>query len=54
VAIGDNDNDVSMLQCAGLGIAVNNATKKLKNCADVVTKASNDQNAIVEAIKIIS
>ncbi len=54
VAIGDNDNDVSMLQCSGLGIAVNNATEKLKNCADIVTKASNDQNAIVEAIKIIS
>lgn len=37
-AFGDGDNDVSMLQYAGIGIAVENASYLAKKSADYVTK----------------
>jgi Cof subfamily protein (haloacid dehalogenase superfamily) len=36
IAIGDYDNDAALLSAAGLGIAVANATDKVKNNADLV------------------
>ena len=36
MAIGDQDNDVSMIRTAGLGIAMGNATQSAKAVADVV------------------
>ncbi|MEN1761820.1 HAD family hydrolase [Anoxynatronum sibiricum] len=38
VALGDERNDLSMIQVAGVGVAVQNANPKLKACADVVTR----------------
>ncbi|MFC2024267.1 Cof-type HAD-IIB family hydrolase [Chloroflexota bacterium] len=37
IAIGDGDNDISLLATAGLGIAMGNATGKLKDVSDRVT-----------------
>lgn len=37
IAIGDGDNDVEMIEKAGIGIAMGNATDKLKSVADVIT-----------------
>lgn len=37
VAIGDNLNDIEMIEYAGLGVAVANATDGLKSIADYVT-----------------
>ena len=37
MAIGDGDNDATMLRSAGLGVAVANASAKAKEAADVVT-----------------
>ncbi|MCH5299200.1 MAG: HAD family phosphatase [Ruminococcus sp.] len=37
IAFGDNFNDVSMIETAGLGIAMGNAEVELKNAADFVT-----------------
>jgi Cof subfamily protein (haloacid dehalogenase superfamily) len=51
VAIGDNYNDINMIEYAGLGIAMGNAPDKVKQCADYVT-LSNDEDGVAEAIKL--
>lgn len=45
MAFGDNYNDMTMIETAGLGIAMGNAVEALKAKADRVT-ASNDENGI--------
>jgi hydroxymethylpyrimidine pyrophosphatase-like HAD family hydrolase len=52
VAIGDYDNDVSILRAAGLGIAVANATASAKEAADLIT-VSNEEHAIAKIISDI-
>lgn len=49
MAIGDNENDLTMIQYAGLGIAMENATENIKNHASAIT-ASNDNHGVAEAI----
>lgn len=49
IAIGDSENDLSMIQKAGLGIAMANAKDKIKNAADFVTR-SNNENGVAYAI----
>ena len=49
LAIGDDVNDVTMLQEAGIGVAVNNALDEVKAAADHVTRAQNT-DGVVEAI----
>ena len=49
IAVGDNENDVSMIEYAGTGIAVKNAIDRLKNVADLVT-VSNNEHAIAKII----
>lgn len=51
IAIGDNYNDMEMIEKAGLGVAVNNAVDDLKNIADYVTINSNEDDAISEVIE---
>ncbi len=51
VAVGDNNNDLSMLQAAGFGVAVANATPYAKNAADLVLDRTNDQDAVAELIE---
>ncbi len=46
VAFGDADNDIPMLEVAGLGIAMSNATTTAKNAAAVTSRWSNDEDAI--------
>lgn len=50
IAIGDNDNDVSMLRSAAVGVAVANASSAAKDAADIVT-VSNEENAIAKIIE---
>ena len=50
IAIGDNDNDVTLLQWAGIGIAMGNATPAAKAAADVVT-SSNLRDGVAEALE---
>lgn len=52
VALGDNDNDASMLKNAGTGIAVSNASPLAKEAADIIT-VSNEQHAIAKTIQDI-
>lgn len=50
VAVGDNQNDVSMIRAAHLGVAVANATTVAKNAADLVLDVTNEQDAIAHLI----
>ena len=45
IAIGDNFNDMDMIEYAGLGVAMGNAPKYLKDAADFVTH-SNDEDGV--------
>lgn len=42
IAIGDSWNDHEMIEAAGLGVAMGNATDKLKAIADYVTLSNNE------------
>lgn len=46
VACGDGNNDASMIEDAGLGIAMGNATDYLKSLADEIT-LSNDEEGLI-------
>jgi Cof subfamily protein (haloacid dehalogenase superfamily) len=50
LAIGDNQNDIGMLRCAGVGVAVGNAAANVRREARHVV-ASNDQGGVAEAIE---
>lgn len=50
IAFGDGENDIDMLELAGLGIAMGNGNEKLKKAADFVTKQSSE-NGIDYALK---
>jgi Cof subfamily protein (haloacid dehalogenase superfamily) len=45
LAIGDNLNDLEMIEYAGLGVAMGNAPKIVKEAADFVTR-SNDEDGV--------
>lgn len=49
MAIGDNENDIPMLQYAGLGVAMGNAKEEIKKHAQKVTK-TNDENGVAFAL----
>lgn len=49
-AVGDNLNDLSMIEEAGIGVAVGNATEELKRKAKFVT-VTNDEGAVARVIK---
>jgi Cof subfamily protein (haloacid dehalogenase superfamily) len=42
IAIGDYYNDMSMIQYAGLGIAMGNAPDDIKQCANDTTRSNNE------------
>ncbi len=51
IAIGDNHNDIEMIEKAGIGVAVCNAVDELKVRADYVTINDNEKDAISEVIE---
>lgn len=50
MACGDGYNDMEMIQMAGLGVAMENAEKEIKEEADFITN-SNDQEGVAFALK---
>ena len=50
MAFGDGENDIDMLQFAGIGVAMGNAGDKVKAAADYVTD-SVDANGIENALR---
>ena len=49
IAVGDADNDESMIREAGFGVAMGNANENIKNLADIVV-ADNDHGGCAQAI----
>lgn len=49
MACGDGLNDITMLQYAGLGVAMGNACKEAKDVADYIT-VSNDEDGVAKAV----
>ena len=50
IAIGDNENDMSMIDFAGLGVSMGNGNKKLKTIADIIT-STNDEDGVAKIIE---
>ncbi|WP_027417070.1 Cof-type HAD-IIB family hydrolase [Aneurinibacillus terranovensis] len=50
MAIGDNMNDLTMLQTAGIGVAMGNAVDEIKNICRFTTKI-NDEHGVQYAIE---
>lgn len=50
IAIGDNFNDLSMIQEAGLGVGVSNTIVDMKPLCDVITENDCDHSAVAEVI----
>lgn len=53
IAIGDDNNDVEMVEKAGLGIAMKNGTDKVKKAADIITKKTNNEAGVAQILKEI-
>ena len=50
IAAGDAENDISMIEKAGLGIAMANATESVKNTATTITEYDNDHDGLAHTI----
>ncbi|MEB3767005.1 Cof-type HAD-IIB family hydrolase [Acinetobacter sp. MD2] len=50
LAIGDNFNDLEMVQYAGFGFAIANAVDELKQVANFVTVKTNEEEAVLDVI----
>ena len=50
ICCGDGFNDLSMIEYAGLGVAMENAIPSLKEAADYVT-LSNDEEGVAKFIE---
>lgn len=51
IAVGDEENDCPMIEAAGAGVAVANASPVAKAAADYVTANDNNHSAIAEVIE---
>ncbi len=49
-AAGDEQNDISMIEAAGTGIAMINGTDIVKKSADVITESDNDHDGLADLI----
>lgn len=47
-AAGDAENDISMIEAAGCGIAMKNASDIVKKSADVITSQDNDNDGLAD------
>lgn len=50
VAVGDEENDISMLHTAKIGVAMANAGLRVKACADYITQNDCDHSGVAEVI----
>lgn len=51
LAAGDEMNDISMIQTAGLGIAMCNGRMEVQQAADLVTSHDNNRDGLAEILK---
>lgn len=50
ICVGDEENDIHMIENAGLGVAMGNAVPKIKEVADYIT-LSNEESGVAHVIK---
>lgn len=50
IACGDERNDISMIEAAGLGVCMSNGHAEVKNHADYITKRDNNHDGMKEVI----
>ncbi|MGX7245076.1 Cof-type HAD-IIB family hydrolase [Enterococcus quebecensis] len=50
MTIGDEENDLPMIEYAGLGVAMENAIDKVKDLADVITD-TNDNDGVAQVVE---
>ncbi|MBO4886919.1 MAG: HAD family hydrolase [Firmicutes bacterium] len=51
VAAGDEENDISMVEAAGIGIAMKNGTERIRAVADMITEEDNCHDGLAEALR---
>ena len=51
IAVGDEENDCPMIEAAGVGVAMANASQVAKDIADYVTVNDNNHSGITEVIE---
>ena len=51
VAVGDAANDLSMIEAAGIGVAMANGTPDVKSVADYITERDNNHDGIQEVVE---
>ena len=51
VAVGDAANDLSMIQAAGIGVAMANGSEDVKAAADYITQNDNNHDGIAEVVE---
>ena len=50
IAIGDSYNDITMIQAAGLGVAMGNAVEAVKEIANYVTE-DNEHDGVATVVE---
>lgn len=50
IAVGDEENDISMLKSAQMGVVMSNASDDIKKYADYITYNDNNNNGVAEVI----
>lgn len=51
MAVGDLENDLSMIRYAGIGVAMKNGAPAVKEAADYITERTNNEGGVAEVIE---
>lgn len=51
IAVGDAENDITMIQAAGIGAVMKNAGDDIKAYGDYITEKDNNEGGVAEVIK---
>lgn len=51
IAFGDENNDLEMIEFAGVGVAMENGIDELKSIADIITPSSNNEDGIAQVLR---
>ncbi len=51
ISIGDSENDLTMIEEAGIGCAMANGMESVKNAADYITERDNNEGGVAEVIE---
>ena len=51
IAVGDAENDITMIQMAGIGAVMQNANEEIKQLGDYITEKNNNEGGVAEVIR---